>query len=316
MHDGAFLLADLVLGITDTVDQRFILFRDQLDRHEQGGQGLLLGNGFGAVARVLLQHLLQFFQLFLDGGKAQAGHFRIGATIAFVVIAVVVRVFLVVFLVVVLLGFLGGDRGYVVAVDAGHAVVIGIDIAAENVGQATAFLNHASVVGKDAVDGAGEHGDGRHNFTDAFLDALGDFDFAFASQQLDRTHFAHVHADRVGGATDIGFHGSQGSGSFFGGSFVGIIIGQQQRIGIGCGFKNRDAHVVDHADNVFHLFRIGDILGQVIVDLRIGQIALLATAGDELFKTGLLLRFSGHNNPCGCLGVQKISCGLYPDFAC
>src|SRR5690606_27475878 len=35
----------------------------------------------------------------------------------------------------------------------------------------------------------------------------------------------------------------------------------------------------------------------MVVDFRVGQVALLATAGDELLETGLLLRFSGHNNP-------------------
>ena len=38
----------------------------------------------------------------------------------------------------------------------------------------------------------------------AFLDPLGDLDFAFARQELDRAHLAHVHAHRVGRAAEFG----------------------------------------------------------------------------------------------------------------
>ena len=43
----------------------------------------------------------------------------------------------------------------------------------------------------------------------AVLDALGDLDFAFARQQFDRAHLAHVHAHRVGGAAEFGVDGGQ-----------------------------------------------------------------------------------------------------------
>ena len=42
----------------------------------------------------------------------------------------------------------------------------------------------------------------------AVLDALGDLDLAFARQQLDRAHLAHVHAHRVGGAAELGVDAS------------------------------------------------------------------------------------------------------------
>ena len=41
------------------------------------------------------------------------------------------------------------------------------------------------------------------------LDALRDFDFALARQQLDRSHLAHVHADRVGRAAKLGIDARQ-----------------------------------------------------------------------------------------------------------
>ena len=47
----------------------------------------------------------------------------------------------------------------------GQAAVIGIDIAAEDVGEATAFGDDAIVVGQDAVHRARELGDGAHHLS-------------------------------------------------------------------------------------------------------------------------------------------------------
>ena len=41
---------------------------------------------------------------------------------------------------------------------------------------------------------------------DTVFDTLGDVDFAFARQQLNGTHFAHIHAHRVGGAANFRFY--------------------------------------------------------------------------------------------------------------
>ncbi|MNC27720.1 hypothetical protein D3C75_759040 [compost metagenome] len=140
-------------------------------------------------------------------------------------------------------------------------------------------------------------GDGAHDFTDAFLDTLGDFDLAFAGQQLDGTHFAHVHAHRVGRAADIGFNCRQRSSGFFGRGFVGVGFRQQKGIRIRSTLEYVDPHVVDHADDVFHLLRIGNVFRQVVVDLGVSQVTLLTTTGDQLFEAGLLLRFYGHGHP-------------------
>jgi hypothetical protein len=58
-----------------------------------------------------------------------------------------------------------------------------------------------------------------------------------------------------------------------------------------------DAHVVDHADNVFDLLRIDDVVGQVIVDFGVGQVALFLALDDQGLDFGLLL-LGGF----GCLG--------------
>ena len=311
LHDGAFLGAHAFQGGAHAGDQGVELLGHQLDRHEQLGQAGEFGGGLLAAATVLLQGLLGLVELLGDRGETQAGFFRIRTAVAFVVAVAAVVAF---FFLVVLLFRVGGivlqvDRLHLFG---GQAAVIGIDIAAEDVGEATAFGDDAIVVGQDAVHRARELGDGAHHFADAFLDALGDFDLAFAGQQFHGTHFTHVHAHRVGGATDVAFHRGQGRCGFFRCGFVGIRLGQQQGIRIrGC-LEYVDPHVVDHADDVFHLFRIGNILRQVVVDLRVSQVSLLTASGDQLFQTRLLLRFSGHNTlSTEGLGGQKISRGLY-----
>ena len=59
-----------------------------------------------------------------------------------------------------------------------------------------------------------------------------------------------------------------------------------------------NTHVIDHADDVFDLVRVGDVGGQVIIDFRVGQITLLFTAGNQLLELRLLLFFiSRHEVP-------------------
>ena len=104
----------------------------------------------------------------------------------------------------------------------------------------------------------------------AGLDALGDGDFALAREQLDRAHFAQIHAYRIVGA--------------FGGF---LLLGHRQRLGLGLdhlaagivvivvvvlvgglfGFAllafgvfrldDVDAHLAEHRHDVFDLFRRG-----------------------------------------------------------
>src|SRR5471030_2866542 len=65
-------------------------------------------------------------------------------------------------------------------------------------------------IGADPVrcgDNFGDcHGTGRdrlYHVFQAIFDAFGDLDLAFARQQLDRAHFAHIHAHRIGGAAEV-----------------------------------------------------------------------------------------------------------------
>ncbi len=312
LHDGAFLGADLAQGIAYTLDQRIVLLGDELDGHEQGGQFLQGVSRLLAATAMLLQGFLGDIQLLGNGTEAHAGNFRVRAAIAFFLFAIRVVFFLVILVVVGRLRS-GLRRDGLDFLRGGSAVVIGVDIAAKDVGQAATFGGDALVIGENAVDRAREMSDGAHDFANAFLDAFGDFDLAFAGQQFDRTHFTHVHAHGVGGAADIRFHGSESRGGLFGGGFIGIGFGQQQGICIRGNLEYVNAHVIDHADDIFHLFRIGNILRQVVIDLGVSQVTLLTATLDQFFEARLLLRFSGHSTlSTEGLGGLKISRGLYP----
>gem|GEM_PF-5411089 len=123
------------------------------------------------------------------------------------------------------------------------------------------------------------------------LDTLGQFDLALAGEQLDRAHFAHVHAHRVSGTAKLGVHGREGRRGLFGLVLIGGhgAVAEHQGVGIGRGLVDRNPHVVDHADDVFDLLGLDDIVGQMIVDLRIGEVSLLFAAGNEFANLGLLI---------------------------
>ncbi|CRM93592.1 hypothetical protein [Pseudomonas sp. 22 E 5] len=134
--------------------------------------------------------------------------------------------------------------------------VVRVDITAQDVGQAATFGGDASVLGENVVNRAREVRDCAHHFTDALFDTLGDFDLAFACQQLDGTHFTHIHAHRVSRATDVGLHRGQRGSGFFSGCLVGIGVGQHKGVRIRSTLVYGDPHVINHADDVFHLLRI------------------------------------------------------------
>ena len=133
-------------------------------------------------------------------------------------------------------------------------------------------------------------GNSSHHIADTFLDALGNNDFPFTGQQLNGAHFTHVHAYRVSCAAGVRFDGGQCSRGFGSGGLVGrgVAFSPEQRISVGCFLADLDAHVINHADYVFYLIRIRDILRQVVVDLGVSQVTLLFSSGNEVFQTGFL----------------------------
>jgi hypothetical protein len=265
-HDFAFMVAQGDQHIARGVGQRVGNARRELEELEQLAQLLHFLDGVFVQTALVGNHLLGFVVLALEGSKALLGLDRIGPGFGFLFIVFRGR------------GSVGDFRG-------GRHVLGRIQVAHDNVGEAAFFLGDQVILIQHALDRARIEGHGGQHLADAFLDALGDNDFALAGQQFDGTHFAHVHAHRIGGAAGFGFHGGQCGGGFGGGDIVGgrVALGHQQLVGVGCGFKHLDAHVVDHLDDVFDLVRVGDVLRQVVVDLRVGQVTLFLALRDKVF---------------------------------
>ncbi len=156
---------------------------------------------------------------------------------------------------------------------------------------------HAGIAGKHAVGNFQQRLDCwremHHVVLDlvqAVLDALGDLDLALTGKQLNRAHFAHVHAYRVGRAAKLGVDAGQRLFRFLNRVVVGGLgIGEDQRLGIRRLFVHGDAHIVNHVNDVFDLLRIDDVVGQVIVDFGVGQVALFLAARNQFLELLRLL---------------------------
>ena len=123
----------------------------------------------------------------------------------------------------------------------------------------------------------------------AVLDALGDLDLALAREQLDRAHLAHVHAHRVGGAAEFGVDGRERGL----GLLLDVLVGLRHRLGVG-GDEQRflvgrlvvdlDAHVAEGGDDRFDLLGVDQVVGQVVVDLGVGEEAALLAELDQVLE--------------------------------
>jgi hypothetical protein len=165
---------------------------------------------------------------------------------------------------------------------------VGIDQAVDHFIDAHGAAPIFSALRQHFVDGGRAGGDGLHHVLQAIFDALGDLDLALAGEQLDRAHLAHVHAHRVGGATEFGVdRGQRGLGLFF-----GVFVGRGHRGGVrnqqGLGIRglvvDRDAHVVERADDRFDRLGVDHVIGQVVVDLDVGQEAAFLAQLDQLLE--------------------------------
>src|SRR5256886_8083754 len=158
-------------------------------------------------------------------------------------------------------------------------------------------LTHPGRAGADRLD----------HVAQAFLDALGDLDLALAREQLDRAHLAHVHAHRVGGAAELGIHrGERGLGLLLH-VLVGLrdgrgIGGDEQRFLVGRLVVDLDAHVAEGRDDGFDLLGVDQIVGQMVVDLRVREEAALLAELDQVLEArapglGVLFRHLGRDQP-------------------
>ena len=141
------------------------------------------------------------------------------------------------------------------------------------------------------LDDARIAGEGGDDLLQPFLDAAGDPDLSLPGEEVHGAHLAHVHPHRIGGAPELRVQGGEGRGRLFGGVLVGVDLGlhHQQVVGIRGHFVHRDAHIVDHADDVFDLLRIDNAFREMIVHLGIREVSLLLALGDEELEARLLV---------------------------
>ena len=146
------------------------------------------------------------------------------------------------------------------------------------------FGRHAQHFGYRGRAGRNRH----HHVFEAVFNPLGDFDFAFAGQQFDGTHFTHIHADRVGRATEFRVDRRQGLlGLLFNFSLINMAgdrVGEQQLFGRRCFIKHLDAHVIEGGDDGFNLLGVNQIIGQMVVDFGVGQVAAFFAQRDQIFQ--------------------------------
>ena len=154
----------------------------------------------------------------------------------------------------------------------------------------------------DLANDDGRARDGLHDAHLAALDALGDFDFAFAGEQGDGAHLAQVHADGVVGLLE-------GAGREVEFDVVGLFAGLVLLVALGgaaaaVAGEHIDALSVDGGQQIIEIVGRGDVAGQEVVDLAEGEIALLFAGVDdavyvffvlvELFSHGLALLGKAH----------------------
>jgi hypothetical protein len=107
---------------------------------------------------------------------------------------------------------------------------------------------------EDFLDRGGAGGNRLDHVPQPLFDALGDFDLALAREELDRSHLAHVHADRIGSAAELGVDGRErGFGLLF-----DVLVDGRDRAGLGADQQrflvrrlviDLDAHIAERRDD-------------------------------------------------------------------
>gem|GEM_PF-4425405 len=168
------------------------------------------------------------------------------------------------------LGLAGGEDVFLEAFEVGFAAVDFLvdDDAVEALLTVDEFLAEVDDV---AADGGG--------FEKGFLglqlggfDALGNFDFLFAGEQRDLAHLLEIHANGVVEDVMLG-----GAGLFLLGLLHTLLVVVDL-----VGLENLDFEVLEDGEDVIDFLLVFDGLGQRLVDVVEGEVALLLREADEL----------------------------------
>src|SRR5216683_1874932 len=151
----------------------------------------------------------------------------------------------------------------------------------------------------DLADDDRRAGDGLHDAELAALDAFGDLNLALAGEQGHRAHLAEVHADgvvglleRAGGEVELYV-----VGLFAGLGLVLVAVAAELRLT----GEHIDALGVDGGEQVIEIVGGGDVTGEQVVDLSVGEIALFLPGVDELvYIVFVLVNFFSHGCAHSC----------------
>jgi hypothetical protein len=303
--DLALVRADLFDQAAHAVAQPLDRARGEADRHQLIGD-LVAHLEVILVARALvLQRLLQLLEQAADAIELlhrlaleleQAGRLR--GVLLFLRDALV-------FLDLGFLVLLGGRRGGLPRLE--FLFRVRVDEAVDHLVDARLVLLHLLCEDEDFLHRGRAGADRLDHVAQAVLDALGDLDLAFAREQLHRAHLAHVHAHRVGGAAELRIHRGERSLGLLLDVLVGLgdglrVGGDEEGFLVGRLVVDLDAHVAERGDDGFDLLRVDQVVGQVVVDLRVGEEAAVLAELDQVLKPraagfGVFLRHLRRDQP-------------------
>ena len=172
------------------------------------------------------------------------------------------------------------------------------------------FLNIADAAAQifaeadDLANDNGRSGDGLHDADLPTLNALGYFYFALTGEQRNGTHLAEVHADGIVGLLE-------GAGREVELDVVGLFPSLDLALfATAAAFLARehiDSLGVDGGEEVVEVVRRGDITGQKIIDLPIGQITLFLACIDQFVDIFfVLVEFFSHDGVRSLLEFDRL----------
>ncbi len=308
LRDRALVRAHFIHQPAQAIAQRLNLLRGKADQHQFAGN-LLLRFQIWTTARAVLRQCLHHLVIeHTDLGEAftgigleleHAGVLHRGAV--FVLFGFGLQILFQ----LLVADFLGQRlRGRVRVDQAVNHFVDAHFFAIDPVGQVE-DLGDRGRAGRNGLD----------HVLQAVLNALGDLDFALACQQFNRAHLAHIHAHGIGGPAEFRIDGGKRLLRLLDDVFIGNHRGRglvhQQRFGIRRLVIDLDAHVVDHADDVLDLLGVEHVVREMVVDLRVSEIAALLAQDDQVFQA---------HSPCfsidGLLSLHLLLDLVFASFSC
>ncbi len=159
-------------------------------------------------------------------------------------------------------------------------------IQVDNVAQQNVFGQKFVTPDGDGLEGQRAFAKPRDHRIAPGLDPFGNRDFAFARQQLDRAHFAQIHAHGVIGAVQLFGLGRRNRDITY--ASRGCHSGRALVFVLGLFvLDDVDAHFGQHGHHVFDLFRADLIRRQDLVQLVIGDVPFFPRLCDHLLDRSL-----------------------------